>query len=99
MLDNTDVIVCEGFTGNVVLKLAESFHYILSDIKNYKDEFIEQLNYEHYGGTPILGINAPVIIGHGISNAIAFKSLILGAKALITSGIIEKIRAEFKPKL
>ena len=98
MLDTTDVIVCEGFTGNVVLKLAESFHYIMSEIKQYKDPFIEQLNYEKYGGTPILGINAPVIIGHGISNAIAFKSLILGAKALFYSGIIDMLKTEFKPK-
>jgi len=96
MLDNTDVIVCEGFTGNVVLKMAESFHFILSEKKHFQDEFIEQLNYEHYGGTPILGINAPVIIGHGISSNLAFNSLILGAKNLITSGIIEELKKEFK---
>lgn len=95
LLDKTDVIVCEGFTGNVVLKMAESIHYILSTRKNYKDEFIEQLNYENYGGTPVLGLNAPVIIGHGISNEKAFKSLINGAIALISSNFIQILQDKF----
>jgi phosphate acyltransferase len=41
--------------------------------RGVKDEFLDRFNYENYGGTPILGVNAPVIIGHGISNAKAFK--------------------------
>lgn len=98
MLDSTDVIVCEGFTGNVILKMAESFHYILAEQKNFKDDFLEQLNYENYGGTPILGINAPVIIGHGISNSLAFHSLIKGAIALAASDVISLLQKEFQPK-
>ncbi len=66
--DKADVIVCDGFTGNVMLKLAETF-YILTLKKGFKDEFFDRFNYEQYGGSPILGINAPVLIGHGISRS------------------------------
>jgi glycerol-3-phosphate acyltransferase PlsX len=63
--DKADVIVCDGFTGNVMLKLAESF-YVLTIKKGLKDEFFDRFNYEQYGGSPVLGVNAPVVIGHGI---------------------------------
>src|SRR5690606_34256716 len=65
--EKADVIVCDGFTGNIILKLAESF-YVLTLKKKMKDEFFDRFNYEQYGGSPILGVNAPVIIGHGISS-------------------------------
>ena len=45
------------------------------------DDFFSRLNYEDYGGTPILGLNKPVIIGHGISNETAIKNMILLTKA------------------
>ena len=64
--DKADVIVCDGFTGNVILKLAESFYDLLLK-RNIKDEYFDRFNYENYGGTPVLGVNAPVVIAHGIS--------------------------------
>ena len=73
--DKADVIVCDGFTGNVVLKLAESF-YVLTRKKGMQDSFFDRLNYEQYGGSPVLGLNAPVIIGHGISSPEAIKNMI-----------------------
>lgn len=77
--DKADVIVCDGFTGNVVLKLMESFYRILVK-RNLRDEYIDRMNYENYGGTPLLGINSSVIVGHGISNEIAIKNMILLSK-------------------
>ena len=74
--DKADVIVCDGFTGNVVLKLAESFYSLINQ-KNIKDDYFDRFNYEIYGGTPVLGVDGNVLIGHGISNANAIKNMIL----------------------
>ncbi|RQP19398.1 phosphate acyltransferase PlsX [Parapedobacter defluvii] len=92
--DGVDVIVCDGFTGNVVLKMAESF-YVMTQKKGLKDEFFDRFNYEIYGGTPILGVNAPVVIGHGISNPKAIETMIMLSKNMIESDIIEKIKSAF----
>ena len=73
-----DVIVCDGFTGNVVLKQAEGI-YSLMKKRGINDEYFDRFNYENYGGTPILGVKGNVIIGHGISNDIAVKNMILHA--------------------
>ncbi|WP_443944813.1 phosphate acyltransferase PlsX [Pedobacter sp. AW1-32] len=93
--DKADVIVCDGFTGNVMLKLAESF-YVLTVKKGMKDEFFDRFNYEQYGGSPVLGVNAPVIIGHGISSPLAVKNMVLQSREMITAGLIEKIKTAFK---
>jgi len=92
--DHADVFVCDGFTGNVVLKLAESF-YVVTLKKGLKDEFFDRFNYEQYGGSPILGVNAPVIIGHGISTPKAIKNMILLSKDMIESKFIDKIKSAF----
>jgi len=75
LIDKADVMVCDGFTGNVVLKLAESI-YDISKRRNVTDEHFERFNFESYGGVPVLGVAKPVIIGHGISQATAFKNMI-----------------------
>lgn len=93
--DQFDVVVCDGFTGNIVLKLAESF-YALTLKKRLKDEFFDRFNYEQYGGSPILGVNAPVIIGHGISTPEAIKNMILLSKTMVESKFISKVIAAFK---
>lgn len=92
--DHADVFICDGYTGNVVLKLAESF-YVATLKKGFKDDFFDRFNYERYGGTPILGVNAPVIIGHGISNPKAIKNMVLLSRDMIASNFIEKIRSAF----
>ncbi|MDN3585515.1 phosphate acyltransferase PlsX [Pedobacter aquatilis] len=93
--DKADVIVCDGFTGNVMLKLAESF-YVMTVKKGLKDEFFDRFNYEQYGGSPVLGVNAPVVIGHGISSPLAVKNMVLQSREMITTGLVEKIRTAFK---
>ena len=93
--DKADVIVCDGFTGNVMLKLAETF-YILTLKKGFKDEFFDRFNYEQYGGSPILGINAPVLIGHGISTPKAIKNMVLLCRTMIEAQFVDKIKEAFK---
>ncbi|HVI48474.1 MAG TPA: phosphate acyltransferase PlsX [Chitinophaga sp.] len=95
--DKADVIVCEGFTGNVVLKLAESFHEIAVK-RNIKDDYMDKFNFEAYGGTPVLGVSKPVIIGHGISQGLAFKNMLLLAEQMNQSKLLEKIKESFVPK-
>ncbi|QOR75814.1 MAG: phosphate acyltransferase PlsX [Thermoflavifilum sp.] len=93
--EKADVIVCEGFTGNVILKLGESF-YEIARRRNIHDDYIEQMNFENYGGTPVLGVAEPVIIGHGISSAVAFKNMIILAEQMIQSRFTETIRQVFE---
>ena len=93
--DTADVFVCDGFTGNVILKLAESF-YVISLKKGFTDEFFNKFNYEQYGGSPILGINAPVVVGHGISNPEAIKNMVLLSKNMIESNLVNKMQQAFQ---
>ena len=89
-----DVIVCDGFTGNVVLKEAEGI-YSLMKKRGIKDEYFDRFNYENYGGTPILGVKGNVIIGHGISNDKAVKSMILHSYEVARSGLATKVNEAF----
>jgi glycerol-3-phosphate acyltransferase PlsX len=89
--NKADVIVCDGFTGNIVLKLIESF-YDLMVKRNLVDSYIHRLNYENYGGTPILGINGAVVMGHGISNDIAIKNMVLLGRDVYKAKIASKIK-------
>ena len=93
--DKADVVVCDGFTGNVVLKLAESFYSLINQ-KNIKDDYFDRFNYEIYGGTPVLGVDGNVLIGHGISNENAIKNMILLGKDLINSNLNSKIKKAFR---
>lgn len=93
--DKADVIVCEGFTGNVLLKTAEAF-YSMSKRRNITDEYFEKFNYELYGGTPILGVNSNVMIAHGKSSALAFKNLMVLSKDIVEANLNEKIKTVFQ---
>ena len=94
LLHKADVMICDGFTGNVVLKLAESIHDITRRRK-IKDEHFDRFNFEMYGGVPVLGVAKPVIIGHGISHSTAFKNMIVTAQKMISSQLTEKIKMSF----
>ena len=93
--DKADVIVCDGFTGNVILKLAESFYGLISK-RGIRDEFFDRFNYEAIGGSPILGINGNVIIGHGMSNDLAIKNMLLQAVKMAKANIHSKIKDNLK---
>ena len=90
LADSADVMVCEGFTGNVILKMAESLYEINSRQKN-GNEYFDRFNFENYGGTPVLGVSKPVIIGHGISRAKAFTNMIRVAQKMIDRDVLGKM--------
>lgn len=89
-----DVIVCDGFTGNVVLKEAEGIYGLLRK-RGIRDEYFDRFNYENYGGTPVLGVKGNVIIGHGISNEIAVKNMVKHSYEVAKSGLSNRIKEAF----
>jgi len=88
--DKADVMVCDGFTGNIILKMAESL-FEVGRQRNIDDEFLNRFNFETYGGTPVLGVAKPVIIGHGISGATAFKNMMVLAQKMIEKDVMNKM--------
>jgi glycerol-3-phosphate acyltransferase PlsX len=86
-----DVIVCDGFVGNVILKMGEAFHHIYKS-RNLKDSFFDRLDWETTGGTPIIGINANVMIGHGISKRKPIMNMILQARGVVKANLAQKIK-------
>ena len=86
-LDRADVFVTDGFVGNVVLKMAESFYDMYSERDGYADEFISKLNFESFGGSPIIGINGNVIIGHGVSGPLSVVNMVRQGIAVAKSDI------------
>lgn len=93
--DHADVIVSDGFTGNVVLKQAEGFYKMIKK-RGIKDAYFDRFNYENYGGTPVLGINSTVMIGHGISNDIAVKNMLILTKDVVEAKLADKIKQVFQ---
>lgn len=91
--DKANVIVCDGFTGNVVLKACESMFYSLMK-RGIKDDYLNQFNFENYGGSPILGVNKPVMIGHGISKAKTFVNMLKLTREIVESNLIDSIKAQ-----
>ena len=93
--DKADVIVCDGFTGNIILKTAEAMYEAAAHQGLENDVFFGRFHFENYGGTPVLGVNKPVIIGHGISNAKAFSNMIALAEKMIDTKFCEIITSNF----
>lgn len=85
-----DVVVCDGFVGNVILKQAEAVYFLLKK-RNIRDSFIDRLNFENVGGTPIVGINANVVIGHGISKRKAIMNMVLQTRNVVSANLAQKI--------
>jgi glycerol-3-phosphate acyltransferase PlsX len=94
--EKADVIVCDGFTGNIILKTAEAMYEAAAHQNLGNDSFFGRFHFENYGGTPVLGVNQPVIIGHGISNAKAFKNMILLAEKMIDTQFCDIITTNFE---
>ncbi len=89
--DKADVLVCDGFVGNVIIKMAESYYEILQR-KSFSDPFFDNFNYELVGGSPILGVEGNVIIGHGVSNGKAVKSMVSMAQRMIEADLHTRIK-------
>jgi glycerol-3-phosphate acyltransferase PlsX len=89
--DNVDVIVCDGFVGNILLKQIEAMYRVFLK-RGMKDSYLDRFNYEIYGGTPILGLNSTVLVGHGISNSTAIRNMILTSKEIHDAKLTQKIK-------
>lgn len=94
LIDKADVMVCEGFTGNVILKLAESL-FDITRLHQTKSEYFDRFDFEFYGGTPLLGVTKPVIIGHGISRGKSFLNMIRLAQKMIETDLLGKMKESF----
>jgi glycerol-3-phosphate acyltransferase PlsX len=108
-----DVIVCDGFVGNIVLKASESLGMALIDMikeevmkrkisklgaflmKPAINAFKKKVDFEEYGGTPLLGAKKPVIITHGRANAKAIKNAIKIARAFLSHHFNERMKENF----
>jgi glycerol-3-phosphate acyltransferase PlsX len=102
-----DVVVCDGFVGNVILKLTEGavdglFKAIKHELGQEKLRLVmkfkpvmkriyKKYDYNEYGGAPLLGINGTALICHGASESRTIKNAILTAKAFHTKKINDKI--------
>ncbi|HXB33335.1 MAG TPA: hypothetical protein VNV35_07935, partial [Puia sp.] len=94
LMDKADVMVCEGYTGNVILKLAESLYDIASR-HQIESEFFDRFDFEYYGGTPLLGVAKPVIIGHGISHGKSFVNMMKLAQKMLETDLLGKMKESF----
>jgi glycerol-3-phosphate acyltransferase PlsX len=94
--DKADVIVTDGFTGNVILKMGEQIYNLTKSRNPQQDPFFNMFNYEAVGGSPILGVNGNVIIGHGVSSPKAIQNMLGQARQLIESDITQKIKNAYK---
>jgi len=92
---SADVLVCDGFIGNIILKQTESFYQV---IKNRKidDDFFEMFNFENFGGTAILGVNKPIVVGHGISNDKAIKNMVIHTWKVVKKNLVNYIKEALK---
>ncbi len=90
-----NVTVCDGFTGNIFLKHTEGFYGLLEERK-VQDDYLSLLNYEQYGGTPVLGVNGNVVLGHGVSSAKAITNMILAAEKIAQADLAGHIKKAFQ---
>jgi glycerol-3-phosphate acyltransferase PlsX len=91
--NRANVIVTDGFVGNMLLKEAEAFYRVVSK-KGIGNGFFEMYNFENFGGTPVLGVNGPIIIGHGISTEKAIKSMLQHTFEVVEAGLVNRIKEE-----
>ena len=89
-----DVIITDGFTGNVVFKLGESLYEIATK-RGLKDGFFDKTNYEAIGGSPIVGVNGNVMIAHGKSTALAIQNMVSWAVRQVEANAYQKIAQAF----
>lgn len=107
---NADVIVCDGFIGNVVLKASEALAEMVKRslreeltrttmrklgaflARGAFDDLKRRIDYEEYGGAPLLGVKGGCIVCHGRSQAKAIKNAIRVAATFVENRIDEKIQ-------
>lgn len=109
-----NIVICDGFIGNILLKFGESFLKILKPMlkKTADANFLDKLKIaisknsikktfkvfdpNDYGGIPLLGIKAIVIIGHGSSSTAGIKNMVLKAREMYNKQLVLKIENSIK---
>lgn len=113
-IDAADVVVSDGFTGNIILKMYEGValtllnkikglfnknlktklaaSLVLSDMKELK----KQIDYNEFGGAPIIGISKPVFKAHGSAKAKTFKNALKLTASYVENNVISEISTELK---
>ena len=86
-----DVLVCDGFVGNVIIKQAEAIYNVCRE-KSINDPFFERFDFENIGGTPVIGVNANVVIGHGISQRKAIMNMIIQTVDVVKADLANRIK-------
>jgi phosphate acyltransferase len=102
-----DVVVCDGFVGNIILKFTEGiaeglFETIVAEVQDTAPHMLDQFkpvlktiygrhDWQEYGGAPLLGVGGYCMICHGRSESRAIKNVIRVGKQLVQSGVNEKI--------
>jgi phosphate acyltransferase len=105
-----DVVVCDGFTGNVVIKVSEGIVGMVELMLGEEfaamagpgarlavetfAHFRARVDYSEYGGAPLLGVGRPVVVGHGRSSAKAVQNAILMAARFAREGLVPRIEQE-----
>ncbi len=107
----SNIIICDGFTGNIVLKFGESFPKFLKHLlveyskkgliqklkvliaKGVIKDALKPLDYQEYGGVPLLGVNGACIIGHGSSTPYAIANMVKRAKDIVEKQVNQKIES------
>lgn len=87
-----DVVVCDGFTGNIVLKTCEGMFYEILK-SGAKSDYLSTFNFKNYGGSPVLGVQGNVIIGHGISKEDTFYQMFKQGADIIDSNLVKNIKS------
>ena len=93
--NKADVIITDGFTGNILLKFAESLYDVIRLKRDIQDEFLDKFNHRLYAGVPVLGINKPVIVGHGVSDQVSFLGMLVMARRMLMTKMNDKIKESF----
>jgi glycerol-3-phosphate acyltransferase PlsX len=102
-----DVVVCDGFVGNTILKFTEGlseglFQTIIAELEEYAPQLLEQFkpvmkkihqrhDWQEYGGAPLLGVGGYCLICHGRSDSKAIMNAVRVGKQLVNSGVNQKI--------
>ena len=103
---NVDVVITDGFTGNIALKTAEgTANFITKNLKeslnkfsilfsfNSLKKFKEKLDPRKYNGAIFLGLESPVVKSHGSTDSIGFAHSIEMCNKIVRANLIQKIKA------
>lgn len=92
---NVDVLVTDGFSGNVFLKTAEGVSsFIMDFIGGASEDFRHHFNYDEYPGAIVCGVEGIVVKCHGEASQKAMLNSVRGAVKLVENGLIEKLKDE-----